>query len=448
MQKASLVKGTRDFGPVELSKRNYIFDIIRTVYKSYGFAPLETPAMENLSTLTGKYGDEGDALLFRMLNNGDILESAKQNLSDNNQLKNAITDKGLRYDLTVPFARYTAMNRHALKMPFKRYQMQTVWRADRPQKGRYREFWQCDADTIGTNSLVCEMECIEILDSVFSQLNIPVTIHINHRKLLEGFAQSIGFGDNFRDFTVAIDKLDKIGFEGVLREIESKGIGTEALIGGRELLKAHIFSLETIESLKGTLQQNILAQEGLTELTAVLKLMGKVKNDVVLDMALARGLSYYTGTIFEVKPTAASMGSVAAGGRYDDLTAIFGVNDISGIGISFGADRIFDILNENNGFPDTLNAYADVIICPMDEAVLPYATDTARQLRAQTQKAILVYPQSAKLGKQLDYANALDIQFAIIIGSNEMEQDIYTLKDLKTGAQSQLSLAAIISQMQ
>jgi len=448
MQKASLVKGTRDFGPVELSKRNYIFDIIRTVFKSYGFAPLETPAMENLSTLTGKYGDEGDALLFRIMNNGDILDTAKQSLADNNSLKNALTDKGLRYDLTVPFARYTAMNRHALKMPFKRYQMQTVWRADRPQKGRYREFWQCDADTIGTTSLVCEMECIEILDAVFSQLNIPVAIHINHRKLLEGFAQRIGLGENFRDFTVAIDKMDKIGFEGVLKELDSKGINTASLAENSALLKGQTFSLETLDNLKKSLQNQAIAQEGINELIAVQKLLGKINNSLVLDMALARGLSYYTGTIFEVKPTAAAMGSIAAGGRYDDLTAIFGVNDISGIGISFGADRIFDILNDNQGFPDALNAYAEVIICPMDESVIPFATKTARELRQQTEKSVLVYPQSVKLGKQLDYANALDIKFAIIIGSNEMEQNTFTLKNLKTGAQNQLNLAEVIAHIQ
>ncbi len=445
MQKASLVKGTRDFGPIELARRNYIFDIIRTVFKSYGFAGIETPSMETLDTLMGKYGDEGDTLLFKILNNGDILEQAKNNLNSNNGLKNAISDKGLRYDLTVPFARYTAMNRHDIKMPFKRYQMQAVWRADRPQKGRYREFWQCDADTIGTSSLLCEMESIEILDKVFQLLGIDVIIHINHRKLLEGFSQSLGMHENFIDFTVAIDKLDKIGIEGVCNELAAKKIDIQAFKNHEKLLSPIPFNSNSLKTIEIQLANNDLALQGLSELLSVYKLLGKLHNQVLLDMSLARGLSYYTGAIFEVKLVDKTLGSVAAGGRYDNLTEVFGVKDISGIGFSFGADRIYDVLVQKNQFPATLNPFADVLICPMEENTIAFAAEMARTLRSNTQQSVMVFPQAQKLGKQLDYANALNMKYAIIIGSNEIESQIFAIKNLLEGKQEHLDMPSLIN---
>lgn len=432
MQKASLVKGTRDFGPVEVAKRNHIFETIRTVFKSYGFAPIETPSLEKTETLTGKYGDEGDQLLFHILNNGDIL--SKANTESSQALKKSVSDKGLRYDLTVPFARFTAMNRHAIKMPFKRYQMQAVWRADRPQKGRYREFWQCDADTIGTNSLVCEVECIEMFDKVFSALGLPVTIHLNHRKLLEAIAHQLGFKNNFTAFSVAIDKLDKIGMDGVLKELQSKAMDTSILEGNPTLLSAENFDTDEIENCNSIFNSD-LAKTAIGELSEILNYLGNLNNAVLLDKALARGLSYYTGCIFEVKLKNQNYGSVAAGGRYDNLTEVFGVKDISGIGISFGADRIYDILEELNLFPEDTTKLADVLVCPMDKEAMSYALQIASNIRSSSKLATIVYPKAAKLKKQLDYANAIGASYALVLGSEEMENKSISLKNLTTGEQ-------------
>jgi len=438
MQKASLVKGTRDFGPVQVAKKNYIFDTIKEVFRSYGFAPLETPSMEKLSTLTGKYGDEGDQLLFRILNNGDILPKAVANLGSNQTLKNAVSEKGLRYDLTVPFARYTAMNMHNLKMPFKRYQIQPVWRADRPQKGRYREFWQCDADTIGTQSLICELECIEMFDKVFTALNLPVVIHLNHRKLLEAIANKLGFDGSFIDFTVAIDKLDKIGFEGVVKELDQKGLNTKALNSSSDLLQGFNYDIDAMKQLQQVLASD-LATAAIKELQEIRSYFDKLDNEIVLDTTLARGLSYYTGCIFEVKLKDQSYGSVAAGGRYDNLTEVFGVKDISGIGISFGADRIYDVLEDQGLFPAEMSKMTDVLICPMDKDVFPFALKTASHLRNNTSQSCIVYPKQGKLKKQLDYANALNANYAIIIGSEEVEKQEVSIKNLQTGEQENMN---------
>lgn len=444
MQKASLVKGTRDFGPVEVAKRNHIFETIKGVFKSYGFAPIETPSLEKTETLTGKYGEEGDQLLFHVLNNGDIL--GKANTENNHSLKKSISNKGLRYDLTVPFARFTAMNRHAIKMPFKRYQMQAVWRADRPQKGRYREFWQCDADTIGTNSLICEVESIEMFDKVFTTLGLPVTIHLNHRKLLEAIAQDLGFADHFTEFSVAIDKLDKIGMDGVIKELESKNLDTKTLQDNSNALSANVFNASEIQNCKTSFKSE-LAQTALAELTEILGYLGALNNDVVLDKALARGLSYYTGCILEVKLKEQSYGSVAAGGRYDDLTEVFGVKDISGIGISFGADRIYDVLEELNLFPAETTKLADILVCPMDKEAMSYALQIAANIRTESAHATIVYPKAAKLKKQLDYANAIGAKYAIVLGSNEMENKTVSLKDLESGQQENMNSIDLISHL-
>lgn len=443
MQKASLVKGTRDFGPIQVAKKNYIFDAIKKVFRSYGFAPLETPSMEKIETLTGKYGEEGDQLLFRILKNGDILPKAEANLESNRSLRGAISDKGLRYDLTVPFARYTAMNMHSLKMPFKRYQIQPVWRADRPQKGRYREFWQCDADTIGTRSLICELECIEMFDKVFSALKLPVVIHLNHRRLLEAIAIELGFDGSFEAFTVAIDKMDKIGFEGVVNELESKKLDTARFKESRALLNATGFEGQSLDKLEENLKSD-LAKTAINELREIRGYYDHLDNDVVLDTSLARGLSYYTGCIFEVKLKETGYGSVAAGGRYDDLTEVFGVKDISGIGISFGADRIYDVLEDLNLFPKEMNKMTDVLICPMDKEAFAYALNTASQIRKNTSQSCLVYPKEGKLKRQLDYANALNAQYAIIIGSDEIEKNEISMKDLSSGEQKNLNMNQLL----
>jgi histidyl-tRNA synthetase len=444
MQKASIVKGTRDFGPAEVAKRKYIFNQIEVVFKQFGFAPIETPSLEKLSTLTGKYGDEGDQLLFKVLKNGDIRDKVVQNSQDEKSFYNSLTDKGLRYDLTVPFARFVSMNRHQIKFPFKRYQMQQVWRADRPQKGRYREFWQCDADSIGTKSLICEMECLEIFDKVFDQLNIPVTIHLNHRKLLESIAESMGYGDNFNEFSVAIDKLDKIGKEGVLKELENKSLDVQTLDQEFHLLKAYPFTTSTLGTLKKSLE-NEKGQMATEQLKELLSYCSTFSNDVVIDTSLARGLSYYTGCIFEVKPKEANIGSIAAGGRYDDLTEVFGVKDVSGVGISFGADRIFDILEQQKKYPHGLDDLTDVLVCAMDETCLPYCAEIARSLRVNTNLSILQYPDSAKLKKQLDYANALHANYAIIVGSNEIEKESCMVKNLTAGTQAEISIHSLSS---
>ncbi len=444
MQKPSLPKGTRDFSPEEMAKRNYIFDIIKDVYKLYGFKQIETPAMENLSTLMGKYGEEGDKLLFKILNSGDFLRSmSEEDIKENNSVAtaNKISEKGLRYDLTVPFARYVVMHRNEITFPFKRYQIQPVWRADRPQKGRYREFFQCDADIVGSDSLLNEIELIQIIDKVFTQLGIRVAVKLNNRKILSGIAEVIGEADKITDITVAIDKLDKIGLEKVNEELASKNIPESAI----EKLQP-IILLEGDESyklgvLKTVLADSLVGLKGVEELEFILNRVALLNlvNSVELDLTLARGLSYYTGAIIEVESLDVEIGSITGGGRYDNLTGIFGLPDVSGVGISFGAERIYDVLNQLNLFPEDLSQGVDVVFVNFGEKEETHILPILSQLR---NKGISceIYPDSAKMKKQMTYANNVKAHFVAIIGENEMVDNKITLKNMITGEQQTVSL--------
>jgi len=447
-QKPSIPQGTRDFTPVQSARRKYIFQTIESVFQQYGFKQIETPAMENLSTLLGKYGDEGDKLLFRILNSGDFLSKAKPEALESPSAENLVSDissRGLRYDLTVPFARFVVMHQNEINFPFKRYQIQPVWRADRPQKGRYREFYQCDADVVGSDSLLFEAELTSIYDKVFAQLNIPVQIRINNRKILEGLAIASGFGDQFRSFTVAIDKLDKIGEEKLKEELNALGGNADVAL---ELLQALELNAATIDKLSEALDSEI-GQAGiqeLKELNAYLEIQ-HIDNELILDTSLARGLSYYTGTIFEVLAKGVKMGSIGGGGRYADLTGIFGMKDMSGVGISFGADRIYDVLEELELFPEDRMNQTQLLFCCMDEASRLYAYSAAEQCRAAGIR-VEVYPDLSKMKKQLGYANNEGIPFAAIIGERERESGNLALKDLENGIQTQLTTAAIIEHIQ
>ena len=444
MQKPSLPKGTRDFSPEEMAKRNYIFDIIKDVYKLYGFKQIETPAMENLSTLMGKYGEEGDKLLFKILNSGDFLRSmSEEDIKENNSVAtaNKISEKGLRYDLTVPFARYVVMHRNEITFPFKRYQIQPVWRADRPQKGRYREFFQCDADIVGSDSLLNEIELIQIIDKVFTQLGIRVAVKLNNRKILSGIAEVIGEADKITDITVAIDKLDKIGLEKVNEELASKNIPESAI----EKLQP-IILLKGDESYKLGVLKTVLADspvglKGVEELEFILNRVALLNlvNSVELDLTLARGLSYYTGAIIEVESLDVEIGSITGGGRYDNLTGIFGLPDVSGVGISFGAERIYDVLNQLNLFPEDLSQGVDVVFVNFGEKEETHILPILSQLR---NKGISceIYPDSAKMKKQMTYANNVKAHFVAIIGENEMVDNKITLKNMITGEQQTVSL--------
>jgi len=450
MEKPSLPKGTRDFGPTQMARRQFIFNTIRTVFQRYGFQPLETPAMENLSTLTGKYGEEGDQLLFKVLNSGDFLKDAnKQDLAAGNwkQVTPAVSEKGLRYDLTVPFARYVVMNRHEITFPFKRYQIQPVWRADRPQKGRYREFYQCDADVIGTDSLVCEAEIILMIKQVFTGLGIAdYSIKINHRAILAGLAELAGTSANESSLFVAIDKLEKIGEEKVKEELKSKGYTDASL--------AQIFA---VLNFKGTTRQKLDfltrqftlsdKRKGLTDLTELLDILsayGADEQHVELDIALARGLSYYTGCIFEVKINHVSVGSVSGGGRYDNLTGGFGLPGVSGVGFSFGVDRLYDALEELQLFPEETQQTTRVLVCHLDGDCRRYALKTVYALR-ENNIAAETYPDITKLKKQLEYADRKQIPFVIVIGSDEMKSGSLTFRNMKTGEQHVHTLAEIIT---
>ena len=448
MQKPSLPKGTRDFSPEEMAKRNYIFDIIKDVYKLYGFKQIETPAMENLSTLMGKYGEEGDKLLFKILNSGDFLRSmSEEDIKENNSVAtaNKISEKGLRYDLTVPFARYVVMHRNEITFPFKRYQIQPVWRADRPQKGRYREFFQCDADIVGSDSLLNEIELIQIIDKVFTQLGIRVAVKLNNRKILSGIAEVIGEADKITDITVAIDKLDKIGLEKVNEELTSKNIPHSAI----EKLQP-IILLEGDESyklgvLKTVLADSLVGLKGVEELEFILNRVALLNlvNSVELDLTLARGLSYYTGAIIEVESLDVEIGSITGGGRYDNLTGIFGLPDVSGVGISFGAERIYDVLNQLNLFPEDLSQGVDVVFVNFGEKEETHILPILSQLR---NKGISceIYPDSAKMKKQMTYANNVKAHFVAIIGENEMVDNKITLKNMITGEQQTVSLEEMV----
>ncbi|TNE68461.1 MAG: histidine--tRNA ligase [Bacteroidetes bacterium] len=443
MQKPGLPEGTRDFGPEQSRKRNYIFDTIRAVFIKFGFQPLETPAMENLSTLTGKYGDEGDQLLFKILNNGDFLQKADPDAleaRDSARLASSISKRGLRYDLTVPFARFVVMNRHALTFPFKRYQVQPVWRADRPQKGRYREFYQCDVDVIGSDSLLYEAELVQIYDEAFADLQLPVEIRINNRKILYGIAEVAGITDRFTDMTVAIDKLDKIGFDGVRKELSDRGIPAAAVATIEKILSA-----SDLEALQPVFAASETGKQGLEELEQVFRYLEKVplRNEVRFDITLARGLSYYTGCIFEVLAKGVKMGSIGGGGRYADLTGVFGMPGLSGVGVSFGADRIYDVLDMENLFPDALTESVRILFAAFDEATHLYAFECVSAVRAAGIPADL-YPTPGKLKKPFDYAAKCNIPNVAIIGETEMQERTVTVKNQQSGEQKSMSLDELL----
>lgn len=455
--KPSLAKGTRDFSPQEMVKRNYIFDTVKTVFKKYGYAEIQTPSMENLSTLTGKYGDEGDKLIFKILNSGDYLSKVKPELlaqANSNAIISSISEKALRYDLTVPFARYVVMHQNDISLPFKRFQVQPVWRADRPQKGRYREFYQCDVDVVGSDSLLNEAEFILIYQEALSNLGLKdFTIKINNRKILSGIAEVVGKPELIIDMTVAIDKLDKIGLDGVIKELLERGF-TEADI---DRLKPVILlegaNEQKLASLKTVLAASATGLKGVEEIESVfdyvdamLKADASLKPNVELDITLARGLNYYTGCIFEVKTNEVAMGSIGGGGRYDDLTGMFGLKGLTGVGVSFGADRIYDVLLELNLFPESTTAGTTVLISNFDKDAERYALPILQQLRSANIAAEL-YPSSAKLKKQMSYADDKHIPYVILIGSDEMSSGVLTLKDMHSGQQEKLTVAAIIEQL-
>lgn len=450
-QKPSIPKGTRDFSPVEMAKRNYIFNTIKDVFLLYGFQQIETPSMENLSTLMGKYGEEGDKLLFKILNSGDFLRDASDEMLQNRDclhLTNKLCEKGLRYDLTVPFARYVVQHRAELQFPFKRYQIQPVWRADRPQKGRYREFYQCDADVVGSDSLVNELELISLIDEVFSRFGINITIKVNNRKVLSGVAEVIGAPEKIVDITVAIDKIDKIGLENVNAELREKGITDEAIATLQPLLQLAGSNNEKLQTLETLLATSEVGMKGIEELRYVLGHVDALhmKATTELDVSLARGLNYYTGTILEVKANDVVMGSITGGGRYDNLTGVFGLDGVSGVGISFGADRIFDVLNMLNLYPVEITSSTKVFFTNFGENEATVALNYAMQLRKSGISAE-IYPTSAKMKKQMGYANDKNIPFVAIVGESELEQGVVTLKDMTTGEQQQLTIEAVIEKL-
>ncbi|HKJ49482.1 MAG TPA: histidine--tRNA ligase [Christiangramia sp.] len=444
-QKPSIPKGTRDFSPEEVAKRNYIFEIIQTEFKRFGFQPIETPSFENSSTLMGKYGDEGDRLIFKILNSGDFLKKADEKAlseKDSLNLTSSISEKALRYDLTVPFARYVVQHQNEIEFPFKRYQIQPVWRADRPQKGRFREFYQCDADVVGSKSLWQEVEFVQLYDSVFGKLGLDgVTIKINNRKVLSGFAEVIGEQDKLIDFTVALDKLDKIGEEGVKKEMREKGISEDALTKIQPIFNLNGSFAEKIEGLRSILEGSETGQKGIEELQFIQDAINEMPLKTAkldLDVTLARGLNYYTGAIYEVAaPEKVKMGSIGGGGRYDDLTGIFGLKDMSGIGISFGLDRIYLVLEEMGLFPATVTENTKVLFINFGEKEALYAMKAVNKLRGENITAEL-YPDSAKMGKQMKYADKRDIPFTVLAGEEEMSQQKFTLKHMKSGEQSVL----------
>ena len=449
--KPSIPKGTRDFSPIEMAKRNYIFNTIREVYSLYGFQQIETPAMENLSTLMGKYGEEGDKLLFKIQNSGDYFKGLtdEELLSRNaNKLASKFCEKGLRYDLTVPFARYVVQHREDITLPFKRYQIQPVWRADRPQKGRYREFYQCDADVVGSESLLNEVELMQIIDTVFSRFGIRVCIKINNRKILSGIAEVIGQADKIVDITVAIDKLDKIGLDNVNAELAEDGIPAEAIEKLQPIILLKGNNSEKLQTIKNILKDSEIGVKGVEECEYILNTLSllNLNNEVELDLTLARGLNYYTGAIFEVKALDVEIGSITGGGRYDNLTGIFGMPGISGVGISFGADRIFDVLNQLNLYPKEAVTTTKVMFTNFGEAELAYCLPIVAQVRAAGISAE-IFPSSVKMKKQMSYANDKQVAYVAIVGENEMNEGKITLKDMTTGEQSMLTAQELIEKL-
>ena len=442
-QKPSIPKGTRDFGPVEMAKRNYIFNTISEVYALYGFQQIETPAMETLQTLMGKYGEEGDKLLFKVLNSGDCLAKVSdEELAERNALHLAskMCEKGLRYDLTVPFARYVVMHREELQLPFKRYQIQPVWRADRPQKGRYREFYQCDADVVGSDSLLNEVELMQIVDTVFSRFGIRVQIKINNRKILTGIAEVIGAADKIVDITVAIDKLDKIGIDNVNAELREDGLSEEQITKLQPIISLSGTNDEKLQTIVEVLRDSETGQKGVEETQYILKVLKAVglKNEIQLDLTLARGLNYYTGAIFEVKALDVEIGSITGGGRYDNLTGIFGMPGLSGVGISFGADRIYDVLNALDLYPKNSMNATQILFINFGERETAYCLPIIYKVRAKGFRAE-IYPDAAKMKKQMSYANAKQIPFVALAGENEINEGKVMLKNMETGEQQLLT---------
>lgn len=448
-QKTSIPKGTRDFGAIEMARRNYIFNTIKEVYALYGFRQIETPAMENLSTLMGKYGEEGDKLLFKILNSGEFTRSvttdeyAEKNAA---QLAARFCEKGLRYDLTVPFARYVVQHREELQMPFKRYQIQPVWRADRPQKGRYREFYQCDADVVGSDSLLNEVELMQIIDEVFTRFGICVCIKINNRKILSGIAEIIGAADKIVDITVAIDKLEKIGLEKVNEELLAVGLGEEAVQKLQPIITLSGSNEEKLSTMRTVLADSETGLKGIDEVAFVLDTLkaSKLNNPIELDLTLARGLNYYTGCIFEVKALDVAIGSITGGGRYDNLTGIFGLPGLSGVGISFGADRIYDVLTQLELYPTETLSGARILFINFGTVEAAYCLQLASQLR-KAGIPVEVYPDAVKMKKQMNYANTQQVPFVALVGESEMNEGKVTLKNMQTGEQQLLTIDEVIT---
>ncbi|WP_176328507.1 histidine--tRNA ligase [Arenibacter amylolyticus] len=449
-QKPSIAKGTRDFSPSEVNKRNYIMDIVKNHFKTFGFQPIETPSFENSDTLMGKYGEEGDRLIFKILNSGDYLRKVDGELlssKDSNKLTAKISEKALRYDLTVPFARYVVMHQNEISFPFKRYQIQPVWRADRPQKGRFREFFQCDADVVGSNSLLQEVELVQLYDAVFTELKLTgVTVKLNNRKVLAGIAEVIGESDKLIDFTVALDKLDKIGIEGVTKEMREKGISETAIEKAAPLYALNGTNLEQLAVLKELLASSEIGTKGVEELHFIVKTLGDLglqSAKLDIDVTLARGLNYYTGAIFEVAaPEGVRMGSIGGGGRYDDLTGIFGLKDVSGIGISFGLDRIYLVLEELELFPETIENSLQVLCVNFGDKEALVSLKLVSQLRKNGVSADL-YPSSAKMQKQMKYANNRNVPYVVLIGDKELEANSFVVRDMVQGGQKEYSLDSI-----
>lgn len=442
-QKPSIPKGTRDFSPAEMVKRNYIFDTIKKVFRLYGFQPIETPAMENLSSLMGKYGEEGDKLLFKILNSGDFISKVSEEQlaeKDSNKITSSISEKGLRYDLTVPFARFVVQHQNEITFPFKRFQIQPVWRADRPQKGRYREFYQCDVDVIGSNSLLNEVELVQIIDHVFRELQIKTLVKINNRKILAGIAGTIGENDRIVDITVAIDKLEKIGLEKVNLELSEKGVSDEAIKKLQPILALSGTTSDKISQLETILKNSETGLKGVEEIKTLFAYLEKLNLETAseLDLTLARGLNYYTGAIFEVKALEAEMGSICGGGRYDDLTGIFGLPNVSGVGVSFGAERIFDVLNQLDLYPKESLETTKVLFVNFGEKEELYCLPVLAELRKKGINAE-IYPESDKMKKQMNYANKKEIPFVVLAGESEMEAGLFTLKNMQTGEQNSYS---------
>lgn len=451
--KPSIPKGTRDFGPIETARRNYIFQTIREVYTLHGYSPIETPAMENLSTLMGKYGEEGDKLLYRVLNSGDFLQKLSGEVlaaRDAQKMANYICEKGLRYDLTVPFARYVVQHREELQLPFKRYQIQPVWRADRPQKGRYREFYQCDADIVGSDSLLNEVELVQIIDEVFRRFRIRVRILLNNRKILTGIAEILGAGEKIIPLTVAMDKLEKVGGEVVEEELRAAGFGELSLKKLQPILHLSGTNSEKLQTMRQVLADSPTGQAGLDEVEFVLSsLDGELAtvNPVEFDLTLARGLNYYTGCIFEVKAQDVPMGSITGGGRYDNLTGIFGMPGLSGVGISFGADRIYDVLEQLDLYPESASQSVQLLFLNFGSKEVTRCLELAKMVRQEGVSAE-VYPDQAKMKKQMSYANARNIPYVAFIGEDELRRGVVTLKDMRSGEQREMPAEELVKEIQ